>query len=120
MPSNKLIIAIKKNLDVLRLTEIECSIDNIVGSKPTLFIFYKCYPLFRELLFLDYLYSLIHIIISRHVINKNNMIILIFLLHGRQYRFPIPILCNIIMTQYGKTKWNLITYILIFLDIVFC
>ena len=80
MFSDQFVIAVEEELDVVGMAKIEGCIDNIVGGEQPLLILDKSDSFLTELQFLHKLYGFIHVPVVGHIVDKNNMVVFIFLL----------------------------------------
>lgn len=78
---HKLIITIHQHLHIILVTKVKPSIDDIISSEVSLQVLNELHSIFGEINAFQILYRTIHIVICGIIINKYNMIVLIFLLN---------------------------------------
>ena len=100
------------------MAKIEGCIDNIVGGEQPLLILDKSHSFLTELQFLHKLYGFIHVPVVGHIVDKNNMVVFIFLLQYGENCFFVPVLAYVVMAEHCYTKWHLFLFCAILIDLV--
>ena len=112
MLTNYNIIAVDSYLNIIRSTEIESRVYDIVGREPSLDIFYEFYPFFGEIGFPDVLNGILEGSVVWNIINEDNMIIGVILHQQGLENVSIPIVLSIIATINRHTERNFLLLIL--------
>lgn len=121
MLTNNLVIPIHQYMNLIFPTKIKSRVEYIISRIFSLQIFNKFDSFLRKTIFIDKFYCSIESIISRHIINKHYMIIMILLLKNRKQILDISIILDIIMAQNSHTKWELflprLFYLIMFIEV---
>lgn len=122
MAADELVVAVQQHLDITLLAEVVGGVDYVIGCVHSLPILDKGDPFLLELVLVDgladQLHGGLHVAIIGIVINKDNMEILILLLHDGEHAFPVSPILHIVVAEYSEAHGHFLLLRLVTVDVV--
>ena len=106
--TNELVVSVHEHLHIVSPAEVKGRVYDVISGVVPLQVLHKSDPVHREVDGLQVVDGPVHVVIGGRVVDENNVVVLVLLLHYRPHDLDVSVVLDVVMTEYSYAEAHLL------------